>query len=37
MARFDKEPDFLAKSGKIAGDYIKSNLGATEKIFKEIM
>ena len=37
MARFDKEPDFLAKSGKIAGDYIKSNLGATKKIFKEIM
>jgi 3-deoxy-D-manno-octulosonic-acid transferase len=36
MDRFISEPEFLAEAGKKAGDYIKSNAGASEKCFKQI-
>lgn len=30
------DPESLEKAGKAAGDYIKSNLGATDKIFNDV-
>ena len=36
MDRFISDPEFLAEAGKKAGDYIKSNAGASEKCFKHI-
>ena len=36
MDRFISDPEFLSEAGKKAGNYIKSNAGASEKCFKHI-
>lgn len=36
MDRFLADDQFMRKAGKAAGDYINSNAGAADKVFKEI-
>lgn len=36
MDKFLNNPDSLLKAGKAAGDYINSNAGAADKVFREI-
>lgn len=36
MSRFMSDTDFLDKSGKSAGDYVKCHSGASEKILSEV-
>lgn len=37
MDRFLSDPKALEKAGKAAGEYIKSNLGATDLIYRELI
>ena len=36
MDRFHTEPDFLARCGKLSGDYLKDNAGASDVIWEKL-